>query len=163
MRALPIWQGLGAYHVIDIGRAREDACERTGSKFSEHEAEMVRFAVMQLAREHKEYQAAQQGQSQPQPLSIGVISPYAAQVRLLSELLQGLLLSSQTSQPGQPAAVQLEISTVDGFQGREMDVIMVSTVRANTGGKVGFLKVSTHTHHSLSKLCTCCARNTVPP
>jgi superfamily I DNA and/or RNA helicase len=55
---------------------------------------------------------------------IGVITPYAAQVRLLREKL----------------SVQgLEIDTVDGFQGREKEAIVISMVRSNDTGEIGFL------------------------
>lgn len=55
---------------------------------------------------------------------IAVISPYAAQVRLLRSLL--------------PDA-DLEIDTVDGFQGREKEAVVISLVRSNTTGELGFL------------------------
>lgn len=53
---------------------------------------------------------------------IGVISPYDDQVRLLRNLLE------------------VEVKSVDGFQGRERDVIVISLVRSNREGKLGFLK-----------------------
>ena len=59
-------------------------------------------------------------------LDVGVISPYIAQVRALRRAL--------------PRSV--EVATVDGFQGREKDVIIVSTVRSNKGGTLGFLRDS---------------------
>ena len=55
---------------------------------------------------------------------IGVIAPYAAQVRLLRE---------QTDDP------HLEIDTVDGFQGREKEAIVISLVRCNERNEIGFL------------------------
>jgi predicted DNA helicase len=55
---------------------------------------------------------------------IGVITPYAAQVRLLRERLD---------LPG------LEIDTVDGFQGREKEAIVISLVRSNLRQEIGFL------------------------
>lgn len=59
------------------------------------------------------------------PAAIAVITPYAAQVRRLRDLLAGV-----------PA---LEIGTVDGFQGREKEAVVVSLVRSNDTGDVGFL------------------------
>ena len=56
--------------------------------------------------------------------AIAVIAPYAAQVRLLREKL---------SIPG------LEIDSVDGFQGREKEAVILSLVRSNAEGEVGFL------------------------
>lgn len=58
------------------------------------------------------------------PADIAVITPYAAQARLLREMLD---------EPG------LEIDTVDGFQGREKEAVVISLVRSNPEGEVGFL------------------------
>ena len=55
--------------------------------------------------------------------SIALITPYSAQVQLLRELL--------------PEDVR--VGTVDGFQGREMEAIIISLVRSNREGQVGFL------------------------
>merc|ERR1712176_151201 len=74
--------------------------------------------------------------------NIGVISPYAAQVRSLKRLLGGSRPGSAGLMPGAPGTRRalLEISSVDGFQGREKDVIVISTVRANPSGELGFVK-----------------------
>ncbi len=58
------------------------------------------------------------------PAQIAVISPYSAQVKLLREKLKSL---------------DLEIDSVDGFQGREKEAVIVSLVRSNREGEVGFL------------------------
>ena len=55
---------------------------------------------------------------------IAVISPYSAQVRLLRQRMK---------QPG------IEIDSVDGFQGREKEAVLVSLVRSNREGEIGFL------------------------
>lgn len=57
---------------------------------------------------------------------IGVITPYNAQVDNLRRRLEGL-------------AKGLEIDTVDGFQGREKEAIVLSLVRSNERGEIGFL------------------------
>lgn len=59
------------------------------------------------------------------PAQIGVITPYNAQVQLLRERLA--------------RHAGLEISSVDGFQGREKEAIVLSLVRSNSDGQVGFL------------------------
>ncbi|CAM8883181.1 unnamed protein product [Rhodiola kirilowii] len=59
---------------------------------------------------------------------IGIITPYAAQVVLL-KMLRG----------NRDILQDLEISTVDGFQGREKDAIIISMVRSNSKREVGFL------------------------
>jgi superfamily I DNA and/or RNA helicase len=58
------------------------------------------------------------------PESIAVIAPYAAQVRVLRERL---------------GVAGLEIDSVDGFQGREKEAIIISLVRSNPEGEIGFL------------------------
>ena len=55
---------------------------------------------------------------------IAVIAPYTAQVKLLRQLLP---------QPG------LEVNSVDGFQGREKEAVVISLVRSNAAGEIGFL------------------------
>lgn len=64
------------------------------------------------------------------PADIGVITPYAAQVTLLRSMRSADIGS------------KLEISTVDGFQGREKEAIVISMVRSNSSGEVGFLSDS---------------------
>jgi AAA domain len=72
----------------------------------------------------------------PTVASIGVISPYNGQVQLIKSLLaadpivQDLLVKHPTS---------IEVKSVDGFQGRERDVIIFSAVRSNRNGRIGFL------------------------
>jgi superfamily I DNA and/or RNA helicase len=61
------------------------------------------------------------------PTQIAAITPYAAQVKLLRELL------------APHVAEGLEIGTVDGFQGREKEAIVVDLVRSNPQGQIGFL------------------------
>ena len=58
--------------------------------------------------------------------SIGILTPYSAQVGLLRQLLKGRF-------------AQVEIGTVDGFQGREKEAILLSLVRSNSRREVGFL------------------------
>lgn len=63
--------------------------------------------------------------------SVGFVSPYKEQVRVLRREI------SRSSIPG---SVSIEVNTVDGFQGREKDVIIFSCVRASKRGGIGFLK-----------------------
>ena len=53
---------------------------------------------------------------------IGIISPYADQVKIIQD------------------KTPVEVKTVDGFQGREKEIIIISTVRSNENGNIGFLK-----------------------
>ena len=66
------------------------------------------------------------------PEDVGIISPYAAQIRLLKSLAE------ESKNPEIYAGVEMQ--SVDGFQGREKEVIIMSTVRSNPTGELGFLK-----------------------
>ena len=61
------------------------------------------------------------------PPDVAVISPYDAQVQLLRQLLASRVEEG------------LEVDTVDGFQGREKEAVLVSLGRSNEDGEVGFL------------------------
>ncbi|GMM36036.1 ATP-dependent 5'-3' DNA helicase [Saccharomycopsis crataegensis] len=87
----------------------------TSSKYNENEALVVLKHVEDLVNA----EVAQE--------SIGVISPYSSQVSLLKQKIH-------------KKYPKIEISTVDGFQGREKEVILLSLVRSNFDKKIGFLK-----------------------
>lgn len=70
-----------------------------------------------------------------QTTDIGIITPYNGQVRVLSDLFE----QAGGREVGEKYS-GLEIKSVDGYQGREKEVIVFSTVRANEKGEVGFLK-----------------------
>lgn len=66
-------------------------------------------------------------------IDIGLISPYKAQVQYLRQKVKGDSFFK-------PYKHLLTINTVDGFQGQERDVIIISLVRANEQGEIGFLR-----------------------
>ena len=68
------------------------------------------------------------------PDQIGIITPYSGQVRALCDIFD----SKKEREQGQRYA-GLEINSVDGYQGREKEVIIFSAVRSNPDGIVGFL------------------------
>ncbi|PVG02231.1 P-loop containing nucleoside triphosphate hydrolase protein [Serendipita vermifera] len=86
-----------------------------GSKCNVNEVEVVKKWVMELT----DYGIPAN--------EIAIITPYQAQLALLSEALS-------------PALPGLEIGTVDGMQGREKDAVIISLVRSNDKREVGFLK-----------------------
>lgn len=66
-------------------------------------------------------------------IDVGVISPYRAQVQYLRHLIKKEAFFK-------PFRHLLSVNTVDGFQGQERDVIIVSLVRSNNDGQIGFLR-----------------------
>lgn len=65
-------------------------------------------------------------------IDVGMISPYKAQVQYLRRLVRNDAFF-------RPYRQAITINTVDGFQGQERDVILISLVRANEEGQIGFL------------------------
>ncbi|KAK8947012.1 hypothetical protein KSP39_PZI006588 [Platanthera zijinensis] len=88
----------------------------TGSFYNDGEADIVVHHVLNLIY------------SGVSPNAIAVQSPYIAQVKLLRDRLYEF-----------PEASGVEVATIDSFQGREADAIIISMVRSNTMGAVGFL------------------------
>ncbi len=66
-------------------------------------------------------------------IDVGIISPYRAQVQYLKRLLKKYEFFK-------PYRRLVSVNTVDGFQGQERDVILISLVRSNDEGQIGFLK-----------------------
>ena len=99
--------------IDTAGKGFEEKLEEgSQSRFNPEEAALV------LAELHKMLELG------VPPQEIAVISPYSAQVRLLS---------SQSPNP------KVEVDSVDGFQGREKELVIVSLVRSNMEGEMGFL------------------------
>lgn len=99
--------------VDTAGAGFDEEIEPDGSsKLNPKEANLI----VRLVRELTE--------SGVEPSQIAVIAPYAAQVRLLRNRLD---------------VAELEIDTVDGFQGREKEVVLLTMVRSNPDGEIGFL------------------------
>lgn len=66
-------------------------------------------------------------------IDVGIISPYRAQVQLLRRLIR-------KREFFKPYRHLISVNTVDGFQGQERDVIIISLVRSNDEGQIGFLR-----------------------
>ncbi|QDS98461.1 AAA domain-containing protein [Adhaeretor mobilis] len=107
------------------GASWDEQIETDGmSKFNAKEANWVVKQVQQFVEAGVE------------PSQIAVIAPYAAQVRLLRNRLQ---------------LEGLEVDTVDGFQGREKEVVIITFVRSNTTGEIGFLSDTRRTNVALTR------------
>lgn len=101
---------------LDVDAGDEGSTE-FGSKYNDHEREVVQKLIGLIRNK-----ICKKDEVAP---SIGVISTYKAQATNLQCL--------STKYP------DVKVSTVDGFQGQECDIIIVTTVRSNVDGKVGFL------------------------
>ena len=104
--------------VLDAayGVERESSNTSMGTKSNELEEKMVRALVNDFRKMAKA------------PTTLGIISPYAGQVSNLKDLTS---LSTET--------FAINVSTVDGCQGQEYDLVIFSAVRANERRSVGFL------------------------
>lgn len=99
--------------VDTAGAGYDEEVEPDGeSRLNPQEAELARRRVEQLLAAGM---AAR---------DVAVIAPYAAQVRHLRERI---------------TVDELEIDTVDGFQGREKEAVIITLVRSNSRGEIGFL------------------------
>ena len=107
---------------VDSGRIPNEYVERRvgGSYINEGEATATAAHVLFLLK------------TGVRGADIAVISPYAAQVRLLRSVLSAALSDVKGAQ-------DVEVSSIDAFQGREAQCVVISMVRCNRGRRVGFL------------------------
>ncbi|NXW57350.1 SETX helicase, partial [Eurystomus gularis] len=106
------------YLIFDVGDGRE---ERDNDSFSNpQEVKLVMELIRTIKEKRKDLGLRR----------IGIITPYSAQKKKIQEQLDKVF---RNNSPG-------EVDTVDAFQGREKDCIIVTCVRANTTkGSIGFL------------------------
>lgn len=98
----------------------------TFSRANDEEAKQTVCALQQFI------QRIGRGRILDEGIDFGVISPYKSQVHLLRRLI------SHTADL-RPFRQLITVNTVDGFQGQERDVILISLVRSNEQGQIGFL------------------------
>ena len=96
----------------------EKVKKETLSTYNEQEAELI-IRLMQL--------------DDLEGLSVGIVAPYKAQVEVLKRLVNQSEELSYCSE-------NINVNSVDAFQGQERDVIYISLVRSNSTGEIGFLK-----------------------
>ncbi|CAI8590934.1 unnamed protein product [Vicia faba] len=77
-------------------------------------------------------------------VSIGVISPYNAQVYAIQDKIKEYTSVSDTD-------FSVSVRSIDDFQGGEEDIIIMSTVRSNGSGKVGFLSNRQRTNVAMTR------------
>ncbi|KAF5326605.1 hypothetical protein D9611_000880 [Ephemerocybe angulata] len=125
--------GRGRPSVIFLDHAGQEAVKER-SRVNHAEADIIARVVVDLLVSNPELRGE----------DIGIIAPYVAQISLLTRVFSadGAWAGGLRAALGDTRFMQLaqiEISTVDGFEGREKEVIVFSTVRNNGGGQIGFL------------------------
>ncbi|VFQ99743.1 unnamed protein product [Cuscuta campestris] len=128
----------GPFSFIDVtgSEGRDNRCS------SKNTAEV--FAVAEIVSMlYREFQASKQR------VRIGCISPYKAQVFAIQQKL-GKKYSADVD-----SHFSVNVRSVDGFQGGEEDVIIISTVRSNGSGSVGFLSNFQRTNVALTRARYC--------
>ncbi|GAX84803.1 hypothetical protein CEUSTIGMA_g12224.t1 [Chlamydomonas eustigma] len=137
---------LGPFAFLDVPQSWEERPDSSSTSFiNPIEASMACALVKALKLHRQGAISSSKASDSLAKLSIGIISPYSAQVDLIISKL-GMRRSTKLG-VGRPAfaseeeeGCQVEVRSVDGFQGREMDVIIFSTVRSNNKDAIGFLK-----------------------
>lgn len=113
----------GPFCFLDIHEGKESRPSGTvGSLVNEDEIEFALLMYHKLITKYSELKSSSQ---------FAIISPYADQVKLIKKQFQETF--------GVESKKVVDIGTVDGFQGREKDVVIFSCVRANKKGSIGFL------------------------
>ncbi|XP_019172148.1 PREDICTED: probable helicase MAGATAMA 3 [Ipomoea nil] len=113
----------GPYSFINISNGKEDQGDKSSTK---NMAEVCAVAEI-IAMLFREFLDSKQR------VRVGCISPYKAQVFAIQEKLGKKYSTDMESE------FCVNVRSVDGFQGGEEDVIIISTVRSNGSGEVGFL------------------------
>ncbi|KAG7874381.1 hypothetical protein KL938_004996 [Ogataea parapolymorpha] len=126
-----IWYDTQGGDFPEADSAEDDSAGLQASRYNDGECLVVLKHVRSLVEDHNVKQE-----------DIGIISPYSAQVSSLRKLLR-----EETEHP----FPDIEISTVDGFQGREKEVIILSLVRSNDSHDVGFLNDYRRMNVSISR------------
>ena len=120
---------LGPYQVFDVASGKE---ERSKSN-SVSNSEEALFAACLFMKLRRKAAAGLELALTPstQRMSVAVITPYRQQRSLLRQTFKELC--------GGDALNNVAIETIDSYQGRQVDVVILSCVRAGTGGGLGFV------------------------
>jgi len=139
-----LYQSFSPYQFLDIqGIEVWD----NNSVMNKEEAALVCSIVGHVVMALSEAQGTGGGGSDAaKPRTIGIITPYSAQKLLLEQNL-----------PQMPPGLQCTVDTVDAFQGAERDIIILSCVRSNSSGELGFLTNANRLNVALTraKFCMC--------
>ncbi|KAF2298165.1 hypothetical protein GH714_016701 [Hevea brasiliensis] len=125
----------GPYSFINVTGGREEVDDVGHSRRNMVEVAIVLKLVHCL---YKEWSGSKQN------INIGVISPYAAQVVAIQEKLGHKYKKVN--------GFSVKVQSIDGFQGGEEDVVIISTVRSNSDGFIGFMSNRQRINVSLTGL-----------
>ncbi|GAY56593.1 hypothetical protein CUMW_173100 [Citrus unshiu] len=126
----------GPYSFINVFGGREEFIEHSCRNMVEVSAVMKIMLNLYKAWIHSK-----------EKLSIGIVSPYRAQVVAIQEKLGSKYEKS--------VGFAVKVMSIDGFQGGEEDIIIISTVRSNNGGSIGFISDPKRANVALTRARHC--------
>ena len=115
------------WHDTSVYEFREEFVGESFGRINKEEAELTLNTLQQY------FERIGKQRLLDERIDVGIISPYRAQVQYLRRLLM-------KREFFKPFRRQISINTVDGFQGQERDIIIISMVRSNDEGQIGFLR-----------------------
>ncbi|KAL3731195.1 hypothetical protein ACJRO7_028121 [Eucalyptus globulus] len=132
------WPMFGPYSFINIPDGEEQIGDDGFSRRNPVEVEVISRIVRNLYR-------AWNGSEED--LTVGVISPYRAQV--------AAVLARLGKKYENIKGFMVKVKSVDGFQGGEVDIVIISTIRSNSRGNIGFLSSPKRTNVALTRARYC--------
>ena len=121
------WIDTGSFSDVTDASFKEEFVGESFGRINKSEAELTLLALQNYFNQIGKQRLLDER------IDVGVISPYRAQVQYLRRLLM-------KREFFKPFRRLISINTVDGFQGQERDVIVISLVRSNDEGQIGFLR-----------------------
>ena len=110
-----------------VGTFKEEFVGESFGRINKAEAELTLLALQNY------FEKIGKQRLLDERIDVGIISPYRAQVQYLRRLLM-------KREYFKPFRRLISVNTVDGFQGQERDIIVISLVRSNDEGQIGFLR-----------------------
>ena len=110
-----------------VGTFKEEFVGESFGRINKAEAELTLLALQNY------FEKIGKQRLLDERIDVGIISPYRAQV----QYLRRLLIKREYFKPFRRL---ISVNTVDGFQGQERDIIVISLVRSNDEGQIGFLR-----------------------
>ena len=110
-----------------VSRYHEEFVGETFGRINKPEAELTLTTLQEL------FEKIGRARILEERIDVGIISPYRAQVQYLRQLIR-------RREFYKPYRSLISVNTVDGFQGQERDIIIISLVRSNEQGQIGFLR-----------------------